>query len=106
MADFDTTLVQKVFDVAERKRKSNIKHHIQADDLRVGFKVAKWRAFCHPKRLGCCPARLKRVLSDNAVSQVNPQGPRLWLMDLSAAFKEIRSRSRGCCKVILTSGCH
>jgi hypothetical protein len=64
MADFDTTLVQQVFDVAKRKRKSNIKHRNQADDLRAGFKVAKWRAFCHPKRLGWCPARLNKFSSD------------------------------------------
>ena len=39
----------------------------ETDDLRTGFKVAKWGAFCHPLRLGNHPARLKLVSSDRAL---------------------------------------
>jgi len=39
----------------------------KTDDLRTGFKVAKWGAFCHPLRLGNHPAHLKLVSSDRAL---------------------------------------
>jgi hypothetical protein len=39
----------------------------ETDDLRTGFKLAKWGAFCHPLRLGNHPARLKLVSSDRAL---------------------------------------
>ena len=68
MTDFDPAFVQQVFDIPERKRKTNVEHHSEADDLGAGFKVAKGRAFCHSRRLGRCAARLKRVLSDSALS--------------------------------------
>jgi hypothetical protein len=67
VADFDATLMKEIFDIPQRKWKTNVEHHGQADDLGAGFEVLEWRAFCHPKRLGWCPARLKRVLSDSAL---------------------------------------
>lgn len=33
VADLDATLIQFVFDVVKRKRKPNVHHHCQADDL-------------------------------------------------------------------------
>ena len=60
------SLVQKIFNVTERKRKPNIKHHSQADDLWARFKVPEWSAFCHTARLRNRPPRLKLVLSDSA----------------------------------------
>ena len=67
MADIDATFVQKVFDVAKRKRILNIKHHRQTDDLGARLEVAKWRAFCHPAKLSHRAARLKPVFSDKTL---------------------------------------
>ncbi len=39
MADIDTTLVQQVFDITKRKRKSDVQHHRKTDDLRTGLEV-------------------------------------------------------------------
>ena len=67
MADVDPPLMKKVFYIAKRERKPNIKHHSQADDLRARSKVPEWGVFCHTERLRDHPARLKLVLSDSAV---------------------------------------
>jgi len=64
MADLDPALMQKIFDIPERKREPNVEHDCQADDFGAGFEIAKWTAFCHPAKLGCRPARLKPVSSD------------------------------------------
>ena len=45
VTDIDTTFVQQILHVAKRKRKSDIRHHGQADDLGTGFEIAKRRAF-------------------------------------------------------------
>ena len=42
MADVDPPLMKKVFYIAKRERKPNIKHHSQADDLRARSKVPEW----------------------------------------------------------------
>jgi hypothetical protein len=63
MTNLNATLMQQVFNVAKRQRKSNVHHYRQANDLRAGFEVAKWAGFSHPTRLA---ARLKPVLSDSA----------------------------------------
>jgi len=39
VANVDAPLMKKVFDISQRKRKSDIHHHGQADDLRWGFKI-------------------------------------------------------------------
>jgi hypothetical protein len=70
VADVDAALVQQVLDIAERKGKANVHHDRQADDLRAGLEVAKWRAFCHSTRLGRRPASLKPVLSDKTNTTV------------------------------------
>ena len=52
MADVDATFMQQILNVAERKWKSNIHHHRQADDFWAGLEVPKWGAICHPLTLG------------------------------------------------------
>ena len=37
-----------------------------SDDFKAGFKVAKWRMFCHPKTLQISQSRLKQLCSDKA----------------------------------------
>ena len=59
--------MEKVFYIVKRKRKPNIKHHSQANDLRGRFKIPEWGVFCHTARLRNSPPRLKLVLSDTAV---------------------------------------
>jgi hypothetical protein len=64
MADLDATFVQKILHVPKRKRKLDVHHHRQADHLRAGFEVAKWRRFCHPVTLaGANPAGKKVPLT-------------------------------------------
>ncbi len=41
--------------------KPDIHHHRKADDLRAGFEIAKWGAFCHPLSLRNHPTLLKRA---------------------------------------------
>jgi hypothetical protein len=69
MADVDPPLMKKVFYIAKRERKPNIKHHSQADDLRARFKVPEWGVFCHTARLRDSPVRLKLVLSDSTLTR-------------------------------------
>jgi hypothetical protein len=47
-----------------------LQHHSQTNDLRAGFKVAKWRVFCHSAWLQISPARVKQVYSDKACAVV------------------------------------
>jgi hypothetical protein len=47
-----------------------LQHHSQTNDLRAGFKVAKWRVFCHSAWLQISPARFKQVYSDKACAVV------------------------------------
>ncbi len=39
MADIDASLMQQVFDIPQRKRKLDVQHHRQEDDLGTGFKI-------------------------------------------------------------------
>ena len=61
MAHVDTPFMKKVLYITERKRKSNVQHHSQADDLRARFKVPEWGVFCHLRILQIHPARFNRV---------------------------------------------
>ena len=72
MADLDPALMQKIFDIPERKREPNVEHDCQADDFGAGFEIEKWTAFCHPAKLGCRPARLKQSLSDSTGHTLKP----------------------------------
>jgi hypothetical protein len=67
MADVDAAFVLKILDIPERKRKPNIHHYGQTDDLGARLKVAKGAAFCHPTKLQNRPALLNQFSSDSAV---------------------------------------
>ncbi len=60
MADVDATFVQKVLEVSQQKRKTDIHHNSQTDDVRVGSKVRDWVGFSH---LGKLRDRLPRSSS-------------------------------------------
>jgi hypothetical protein len=64
VTDIDPAFVEKVLDVAQRQRESDIHHHAKLDDLRRGFKVAK-RVRGHFPRLNAKTARLKPGSADN-----------------------------------------
>jgi hypothetical protein len=66
MADVDAALMQEVFDIAKRKRETDIHHHGQTDDLGARLEIAKRAAFCHPSTLIAHAARLNRFCSDSA----------------------------------------
>jgi hypothetical protein len=59
MADIDAAFVQQIFHIAKGQREPVIQHHGKTDDLRTGFEVAEWGAFCHLGKLRNRPARLK-----------------------------------------------
>ena len=59
MADFDTALMPQIFNVAERKRESNVYHDCQADKLKADFKVVEWGALYHHESLRDQPDHLK-----------------------------------------------
>ena len=40
---------QLILHMTAQKRKPNIQHHSQADDLWACFKVAEWGVFCHTR---------------------------------------------------------
>jgi hypothetical protein len=62
--------VQQILHVPKRKRKPNIHHDGQTDDLGARLKVAKGAAFCHPMKLQNRPALLNQFSSDSAVRAV------------------------------------
>jgi hypothetical protein len=66
MAYIYTPFMKKVLHITERKRETNVHHYCKSDDFRAGFKVAKWRVFCHSAWLQISPARFKQVYSDKA----------------------------------------
>ena len=70
MAYIYTPFMKKVLHITERKRKSNVHHYCKSDDLRAGFKVAKWEMFCHSAWLQISPARFKQVYSDSAINDI------------------------------------
>jgi hypothetical protein len=51
MADIDAAFVKQIFHAPKRKRKSNIHHHRQNDDLVARLEVPECRTFCHPQKL-------------------------------------------------------
>lgn len=65
MADIDPTLMQEVFDIAQRQRASDIHHHAKLDNLGRGFEVPE-RVLSHLLRLTAMPGRLKAGSPDNA----------------------------------------
>ncbi len=73
MANVDAALVQKVLDIPERKRKPDIHHHRQADDLGARLEVAKGAVFCHPATLIARPTLLNRFCTDSAHYKTRPR---------------------------------
>jgi len=89
MADFDPALMQKVFDIPERKRISNVQHNRQPDNLRRRFEITKWTAFCHPETLGEPPALFNKVLSDSASEPATSQITKVTLSALIESRVEL-----------------
>lgn len=54
MTNIDAALVEKIFDVPQRKRKADIHHDRKADDLRGRFKIPKG-ILAHPANLATNP---------------------------------------------------
>lgn len=69
MTDIDSTLMKKVFDVAQRLRKSNVDHRAKLDDLGRCFEIAE-RRFGHFLRLRLWNCLLKPVCSDTAAKAI------------------------------------
>ena len=61
MTDVDPALMEKVFDISERKRKPDIHHNCQTNNLRRGFEVAERVRIAHPARLEFTSSQYKRV---------------------------------------------
>ena len=51
MADVDAALVQKIFDVPQRQRKSDVHHNRQTDDFGAAVEILEWVVFCHDRML-------------------------------------------------------
>lgn len=64
------SLIQPIFQVAQKHRKPNVEHHRQTDDLMAGLEVAERGALGYEVRLAGCLDRLKKSPSDNAVLRV------------------------------------
>jgi hypothetical protein len=60
VADVDAALVQKIFNIAKRKRETNVHHHGQTNDLWACLEITKGGTFCHPATLIARPTRLKK----------------------------------------------
>jgi len=71
MADINPALVKQILDIPQRKRKSDVQHHRQADNLGRRFEVTEWAVFCHASRLLRHPARFNQVSSDSAAPATN-----------------------------------
>ena len=68
-ADVDAAFVQKILQIAKRKRETNVHYYGQADDLWARLGVTKGGTFCLPATLIARPARLKKSSSDSAASR-------------------------------------
>ena len=64
MADIDAAFVEQIFDLPQRKRKPDIHHHRQADDLGGRLEISEW--ISHRRMLRNAPHRLKPVSPDTA----------------------------------------
>ncbi len=50
MTDIDTSLVKEIFDIPQRKWKSDVQYHGYTDDLGTGFEVMEEAGLVIPKR--------------------------------------------------------
>jgi len=64
VADIDPSLLEQVFDLAQRGGKADIHHDRKTDDLRRSLEIAEW--ISHPKTPRNVPHRLKSVCPDTA----------------------------------------
>ncbi len=64
MADVDSALEQKIFDLSQRQRVADIQHHSAADDLRRAIEITE--GIVHQWRLRELTSGLKPIYSDNA----------------------------------------
>lgn len=71
MADVDTAFLQKLLNIAQRKRKPNLQHHGQADDLGLRLELWDVGTLCHPEKRDGFPARLNLFWSDRADHKKN-----------------------------------
>ena len=65
VADIDAALMEQVFYISERERKSDVHQDGQLDDLGRSLKVPEW-IFRHELRLSAPAPRLKAVCPDNS----------------------------------------
>ncbi len=77
MADIDPALMQKIFDIPQRKWKSDVQHYRKADDLGTGFEVLEGGMISLGQKLRKTPNRRKASPSDKtpedaAGALVNP----------------------------------
>ena len=54
MANIDAAFIKQIFNVAKRKKKSDLHYHSQAGDLRRCLEIAEGVMILHPKTLGKC----------------------------------------------------
>lgn len=71
MADIDPALVEKVLDIAQRERKTDVHHHTELDDFGRCLEVAK-RVFGHFLWPTALPYSLKPSSTDNTVLAIQP----------------------------------
>lgn len=57
VADVDTALEEKIFNLPERQRVPHVHHHGEADDLRRTVALSEW--ISHPSKLRTARLRLK-----------------------------------------------
>ena len=67
VANIDAALVQKIFYVSQRQRKTNIQHDGVADNFGAAMKALEWVCFNHVDRLRNHPPRLNSNPSDKTV---------------------------------------
>jgi hypothetical protein len=80
VADVNVMLMERVFDVPKRKREAHGEHSCQTDDLRAGFEIPKWDAFCLPARLCKRFVRLKLVFSDKTGRREEVPPSAVWVL--------------------------
>ena len=75
VADVDAAFVEQIFDLSQRKRKPDIHHYGQTNDLGRCLKISEW--IFHPSRLRTSPSCLKPFCPDSATSIAEHRyGPR------------------------------
>lgn len=71
VADLDTALVEKTFDIPKRECEADVEHDRQTAELRACLEVPERRVLGHAKWLAMRRARLKRSSIDNTTEASN-----------------------------------